>query len=308
MSSPDPPVRLGTLTPATRTALEAAGLDPTSVEQTARLTAAEDLALGPDVTTLATVPAGAVAVGDVVARSAGVIAGLAAATAVLDIMGDNQLTVTALRRDGETVSPGDAVLRVSGPTRALLTSERSMLNILCRLAGVATLTRCWVEAVAGTGVVVRDTRKTTPGLRSLEKYAVRCGGGQNHRMALGDQALIKDNHIAAAGGVRAAFERVRALAPDITLEVECDTVEQVREAIAAGATLVLLDNMDLDHLRAAVAVARTAGAAGTVRLEASGRLSLDRARVVAETGVDYLAVGALTHSAPILDLGFDLQP
>jgi nicotinate-nucleotide pyrophosphorylase (carboxylating) len=177
------------------------------------------------------------------------------------------------------------------------------LNLLGRLSGVATTTRAWVDAVEGTGAAIRDTRKTTPGLRALEKYAVRCGGGVNHRMGLGDEALVKDNHVAAAGGVAAALAAVRAAAPGMPVEVECDTVEQVREAVAAGAPLLLLDNMTLEQTREAVALARAAG----VRLEASGGLTLARARQVAETGVDYLAVGALTHSAPVLDLGLDLR-
>jgi nicotinate-nucleotide pyrophosphorylase (carboxylating) len=179
-----------------------------------------------------------------------------------------------------------------------------MLNLLCHLSGVATLTRLWVDAVAGTGAAIRDTRKTTPTMRALEKYAVRCGGGVNHRMGLWDAALVKDNHVAAAGGVVPAFEAVRRHFPGLPVEVECDTLEQVREALEAGADLVLLDNMPLAELRQAVELARGTGA----KLEASGGLSLDTARAVAETGVDYLAVGALTHSAPVLDLGLDLLP
>jgi nicotinate-nucleotide pyrophosphorylase (carboxylating) len=192
---------------------------------------------------------------------------------------------------------------VHGPARSLLTAERTALNLIGHLSGVASLTRRWVDAVAGTGAAIRDTRKTTPGLRVLEKYAVRCGGGVNHRMALGDAALVKDNHVAAAGGITAAVGAVRAHAPGVALEVECDTLDQVREAVAAGVELVLLDNFSLDDTRAAVALVRGSG----VRLEASGGLTLDRAEGVAATGVDYLAVGALTHSAPVLDLGFDLR-
>jgi nicotinate-nucleotide pyrophosphorylase (carboxylating) len=186
--------------------------------------------------------------------------------------------------------------------RTLLTAERTMVNLVGLLSGVATLTARWVDAVAGSTAAVRDTRKTVPGLRALQKHAVRCGGGVNHRMALGDAALVKDNHVAAAGGVSAAYEAVRRHAPDVEVEVECDTLEQVREAIDAGATLVLLDNMSETSLREAVQLARGRG----VRLEASGGLTLAAAVAVAATGVDYLAVGALTHSAPALDLGFDL--
>lgn len=293
------------LSARTRAVLAKAGLDPSYVASVVRLALDEDLALGPDVTTEATVPAEAVARGSVVARAGGVVAGLPVAAAVLDVVGRGRIDVTTTVDDGTRITPGQTVLVADGPVRALLTAERTMLNLLGRLSGVATLTRAWVDAVAGTGAAIRDTRKTTPGLRALEKYAVRCGGGVNHRMALGDAALVKDNHVAAAGGVAAAFQAVRAARPDIAVEVECDTLDEVREAIAAGATLVLLDNMPLAEMRQAVRLARAHPE--PVRLEASGGLSLDRARAVAETGVDYLAVGALTHSAPVLDLGFDLD-
>jgi nicotinate-nucleotide pyrophosphorylase (carboxylating) len=196
------------------------------------------------------------------------------------------------------------VLTVTGPTQALLTAERTALNLIGRLSGVATLTRRWVDAVAGTGAAIRDTRKTTPGLRALEKYAVRCGGGQNLRMALGDAALVKDNHVAAAGGIAEAVRAIRATAPGVPLEVECDDLDQVAAAVDAGVHLVLLDNFDVAATRAAVDLVRGTG----VRLESSGGLSLDRVREFAASGVDYLAVGALTHSAPVLDLGFDLRP
>jgi nicotinate-nucleotide pyrophosphorylase (carboxylating) len=194
------------------------------------------------------------------------------------------------------------VLEAEGPVRSLLTAERTALNLLCHLSGIATLTAAWVDAVAGTGARIRDTRKTTPGLRALEKHAVRCGGGVNHRMSLSDAALVKDNHVVAAGGVGAAFSAVRERFPGVPVEVECDTVEQVREVLEAGADLVLLDNMTTTDLRASVALCRAAG----VLTEASGGLTLDVARSVAETGVDFLAVGALTHSAPVLDVGLDL--
>jgi nicotinate-nucleotide pyrophosphorylase (carboxylating) len=279
------------------------GLDPTVVEQVVRRALDEDLALGPDVTTLATVPDGARADGDIVPRSAGVLAGVPVAAAVFELVGGPDVTVTLPAADGMAARTHAPVLSVGGPTRALLTAERSALNLVCHLSGIATLTRRWVDAVAGTSAAIRDTRKTTPGLRVLEKYAVRCGGGVNHRMALGDAALVKDNHVAAAGGITAAVEAVRAHSPEVPLEVECDTLDQVREAIDAGVELVLLDNFGLDDTRTAVELARPAG----VRLEASGGLSLERAAEVAATGVDYLAVGALTHSAPVLDLGFDLR-
>ena len=288
-----------TLSPPTLEALAGAGLDPAAVEDLARRTVAEDLAGGVDVTSVATVPERLHGVAAFVPRSPGVVAGIPVAMAVLDAVGDVELTATP---DGRSVVAGETVLTAQGPVRALLTAERSALNLLCHLSGVATLTRRWVDAVAGTGARVRDTRKTTPGLRALEKYAVRAGGGQNHRMALSDAALVKDNHVVAAGGVVAAFAAVREAFPGLAVEVECDTVAQVREVVAAGADLVLLDNMSLADLREATALCRSAG----VLTEASGGLSLDSARAVAETGVDFLAVGALTHSAPVLDLGVDL--
>jgi nicotinate-nucleotide pyrophosphorylase (carboxylating) len=192
-------------------------------------------------------------------------------------------------------------MRVTGLIGPILTAERTALNLLCHLSGVATLTRQWADAVAGTRARIRDTRKTTPGMRALEKYAVRCGGGLNHRMALSDAALIKDNHVAAAGSVAAAFAAVRRQAPGLPLEVECDNLDQVAEALAAGADEILLDNFAVPDMAAAVALT-----GGRARLEASGGLTLATARQVAETGVDYLAVGALTHSAPALDIGLDL--
>ena len=294
---------LGALRPEIADALVSAGLDPADVERVVRGALEEDLALGPDVTTDSTVPATATSTGDVVPRSPGVLAGVPVAAAVFDLVGGPSVDVVLRAHDGNAAVPGRAVLTVTGPTRSLLTAERTALNLIGRLSGIATLTHQWVDAVAGTGAAVRDTRKTTPGLRALEKYAVRCGGGVNHRMALGDAALIKDNHVAAAGGMTAAVEAVRTAAPGIPLEVECDTLDQVREALAVGVELVLLDNFGLAETVAAVELAR-----GTrLRLEASGGLDLSRAREVAATGVDYLAVGALTHSAPVLDLGFDLR-
>jgi nicotinate-nucleotide pyrophosphorylase (carboxylating) len=292
-----------TLRTEVASALRTGGLDPAEVERVVRRALEEDLALGPDITTLSTVAEDARATGDVVPRRPGVLAGGAVAAAVFDLVGGPAVELALLVEDGAATEPGRAVLAVSGPTRALLTAERTALNLVGHLSGVATLTRRWVDAVAGTGAAIRDTRKTTPGLRSLEKYAVRCGGGVNHRLALGDAALVKDNHVAAAGGLSAAVAAVRAHAPGVPLEVECDTLDQLREAIEAGVGLVLLDNFSLADTRTAVELARTAG----VRLEASGGLDLARAREVAATGVDYLAVGALTHSAPALDLGFDLR-
>ena len=290
----------GAPSPETLAALAEADLDADAVLAVARAAVEEDLAGGVDVTSTATVPEDLVGTADFVTRADGVVAGIPVAMAVLDVCGD----VEHLSRgtDGERVDAGTTVLSVRGPVRTLLTAERSALNLLCHLSGVATLTRRWADAVDGTGAHVRDTRKTTPGLRLLEKYAVRCGGGVNHRMSLSDAALVKDNHVVAAGGVAAAFRAVRAQFPDVEVEVECDTVDQVREVVAEGVDLVLLDNMSLDETREAVDVCRAAG----VMTEASGGLRLDDARAVAETGVDFLAVGALTHSAPVLDVGVDL--
>jgi nicotinate-nucleotide pyrophosphorylase (carboxylating) len=283
--------------------LLAAGLDPGETGRLVRGALDEDLRYGPDVTSAATAAPGAQAVAGVVAREPGVLAGLPVALAVLDAAGLAPGVAQPRRADGDRIDAGSDVLRIRAPLRELLGAERTLLNFLTHLSGIATATRAWADALAGTGCAVRDTRKTTPGLRQLEKYAVRCGGGQNHRMGLGDAALIKDNHVAAAGGVAAAIAAVRAAAPAVALEVECDTLAQVREALDAGAVLILLDNMGQAGLRAAAALA--SGYPGT-RLEASGGLRLEEARAVAETGVDFVSVGALTHSSPALDLGLDL--
>jgi nicotinate-nucleotide pyrophosphorylase (carboxylating) len=294
-----------TLTATVAGHLLAAGLDPEDTERVVRSALDEDLRYGPDVTSAATAAPGARAVAAVVARQPGVLAGLPVALAVLDAAGIPPEATEPRHADGDRIGRGAEVLRIRAPLRELLGAERTMLNVLTHLSGIATATRAWADALAGTGCAVRDTRKTTPGLRQLEKYAVRCGGGLNHRMGLGDAALIKDNHVAAAGGIAAAIAAVRAAAPELPLEVECDTLAQVRDALAAGAGLILLDNMRLDDLRAAVALARRYPG---VRLEASGGLRLAEARAVAETGIDFVAVGALTHSSPAVDLGLDLLP
>lgn len=278
------------------------GLPDGEADRLAWLALTEDLSLGADVTTVATVAEDATDVGEIVARADGVLCGLDIARAVFAAV-DPDLDFRTRVHDGDRVRRGDLIATVSGSTRSILTGERSALNLLCMLSGVATLTARWVEAVAGTGAVIRDTRKTVPGLRAAQKYAVRCGGGQNHRMGLGDQALIKDNHVVAAGGVVPALRAVRALRPDIACEVECTLPEQVEQACADGATLVLLDNMTLEATRESVAIARRFG----TRTESSGGLRLDNAAEVASTGVDYLAVGALTHSAPTLDIALDLR-
>jgi nicotinate-nucleotide pyrophosphorylase (carboxylating) len=263
----------------------------------------EDLRYGPDATTEATVPAGAVAVGSFALRRPGVVAGIPAALAVLDaVVGD--YTVLDSATDGDRLAAGEAALVVRAPVRTFLTAERTALNLLCHLSGVATATAAWVDAVAGTGARIRDTRKTLPGLRLLEKYAVRCGGGVNHRLGLGDAVLIKDNHVAAAGSVGAALRAARERAPHLPCEVEVDSLDQLDEVLALGAELVLLDNFTVELTREAV---RRRGDAPT-RLESSGGLALENARAYAGTGVDFLAVGALTHSVTALDLGLDLAP
>ena len=261
---------------------------------------------GVDVTSVATIPADAVARGEFVARRPGVVAGLPVAAyvvaAVLSGVDERgPFGVEVLGADGDTVQTGDVLARVEGNTRALLTAERVALNLLTLTSGVATATRAWVDALAGTGTRVRDTRKTTPGLRMLEKYAVRVGGGVNHRMSLADAALVKDNHVLAAGGVVPAYERVRAMFPDLWIQVEVTTLEQARAVIEAGATDVLLDNMTLAQMSEV-----TAGLKGRAQFEASGGLTLASAASVAQTGVDFIAVGAITHSASILDIAMDL--
>ncbi len=280
-----------------------AGLDPDDTERVVRGALAEDLRYGPDVTSTATATAGARAVAGVVTREPGVLAGLPVALAVLDAAGVPPEAAEPRHADGDRIAAAAEVLRIRSGLRELLGAERTLLNVLTHLSGIATATRAWADALSGTGCAVRDTRKTIPGLRQLEKYAVRCGGGLNHRMGLGDAALIKDNHVAAAGSVSKAIEAVRAAAPALPLEVECDDLSQVEEALAAGAELILLDNMDLADLRTAVALAKPHPA---VRLEASGGLRLATARAVAETGVDFVAVGARTHTSPARDLGLDV--
>jgi nicotinate-nucleotide pyrophosphorylase (carboxylating) len=285
-------------------ALARAGLDVDDARRAVEVALDEDLRYGPDATTEATVPAGAVAEAVLATRRAGTLAGLPVARAVLDaVVGAGAYRLVAERADGDRLAPGDVVARVTAPVRGLLTAERTALNFLCHLSGVATATSAWVDAVAGTGCRIRDTRKTLPGLRLLEKYAVRCGGGVNHRLGLGDAVLVKDNHVVAAGSVSAAIAAVRERAPDLPCEVEVTTLDELDEALAAGAALVLLDNMRVEQCVEAVRRARGTGAA----LEASGGLTLDVARAYAETGVDYLSVGALTHSAPALDLGLDMD-
>lgn len=260
----------------------------------------EDLAGGEDITSVATVSGDEKIVADFVARKSGVVAGVLMAKAVLEEVGLTDIEV--LIEDGSEVKPGTVLISVRGDTRAILLAERTALNFYGHLSGIATLTSKWVKEVAGTTCKVRDTRKTTPGYRELEKYAVRIGGGTNHRMSLSDAALIKDNHIAAAGGVSEAFRKVRSKFPTSEIEIEVDTLEQLKEVAPEKPDLVLLDNMTPAQCKEAVAIV-----GGKIKLEASGGISLENAKAYAESGVDYLAIGALTHSAPVFDIGLDLR-
>ncbi|WP_433345138.1 carboxylating nicotinate-nucleotide diphosphorylase [Micromonospora sp. CA-111912] len=295
----------------TEQALRAGGLDPADVRRVIVNAFTEDL--GPDfldVTSVATIPATQTDTADLVARADGVVAGLAVAAAVFEVVGEvsgadggaGAAEVSLVAHDGQRVARGDVLATVTGPTRLLLTAERTALNLLCRLSGVATHTRAWADALTGSKAMVLDTRKTTPGLRALEKYAVRAGGGTNKRMGLYDVAMIKDNHKFAAGGVAAAYRRVRAAFPDVPVQVEVDTLAEALEAVEAGADFLLLDNMTPATLTEVVAAV-----GDRAELEATGGLTLDVAARYAATGVDYLSVGALTHSSPILDVALDLR-
>lgn len=270
-----------------------------TLERVVEAALVEDVGTG-DVTTEATVDADAVGTAELVTRAPGVVAGLEAAEAVFRAL-DPEIRFERLVDEGQTVTTPTAVARVSGPLRAILTGERTALNLLARLSGIATLTKRYVDAVAGTGAAILDTRKTTPGLRVLEKQAVAAGGGRNHRFGLDDGVLVKDNHLRAAGSIRDSVDRLRA-STDLPIEVECDTLDQVAEALEAGVDAILLDNMSLDQLRAAVALA-----GGRARLEASGGVTLETVRAIAETGVDEISIGALTHSAPALDVSLELR-
>jgi nicotinate-nucleotide pyrophosphorylase (carboxylating) len=275
-------------------------LSPSYIEKVAEAAIAEDLLGDLDVTTVATIPIDQIAVAEFRSRKSGVLAGIPIVCAVLEICGIENYKIEI--NDGEIVHSASLIMVTTGKTRDLLLAERSALNFLGHLSGISTLTKSWVDAVAGTSAAIRDTRKTTPGIRELEKYAVRVGGGINHRFALSDAALIKDNHVLAAGGVVEAFTLVKAKFPDLPVEVEVDSLQQLREVVDAGAKLVLLDNMSIEECRAAVEIV-----AGRAKLEASGGLILNNAHAYASTGVDFLAVGALTHSAPVLDIGLDLR-
>jgi len=280
--------------------LQSIQLDPTRVERLVEATIAEDLAGGVDVTSVATIPADHQSVAEYRVRTSGIVAGLHIAAATLESQGITDYLV--LVNEGDHVEVGQVIIEAYGLTRALLLTERTALNFLGRLSGIASLTHQWVSAVSGHPAQIRDTRKTTPLLRELEKFAVRAGGGVNHRMSLSDAALVKDNHIVAAGGVVPAFEAVRAAFPHISIEVEVDNLAQLAEVVSAGAHLVLLDNMTPEQCAEAVKIVN-----GRTRLEASGGLTIENAAAYAATGVDYLAVGALTHSANVLDIGVDLR-
>jgi nicotinate-nucleotide pyrophosphorylase (carboxylating) len=286
------------------------GLDPAYVQRVIADTVSEDLDGGIDVTSVATVPVAQRSVVTFGSRANGCLAGVDVAAAVVEMVcGATASSFERVLHDGSRVGKGDVIAKVEAPTQYMLTAERTALNLMCHLSGIATATSRWVDAVAGTGAIIRDTRKTTPGLRVLEKYAVRCGGGHNHRMSLSDAALVKDNHIAAAGGVEQAFSKVRELAANLPIEIEVDDLDQLRVALGAGADVVLLDNMPPNIMKEAVAigVAHEKATSHCVLLEASGGLTLENARAVAETGVHFISVGGLTHSSPILDIGLDFH-
>jgi len=269
------------------------------IKELITLAIAEDLAGGEDITSVATIPAEQVSIAQFVTRKAGVIAGIPAAIEVLHYVGITDISIIVT--DGQYVSADTVILEARGNTRKLLLAERTALNFLTHLSGIATLTKSWIDAVSGTHCVIRDTRKTTPGWRTLEKAAVRAGGGTNHRRSLSDAALIKDNHIVAAGGVVPAFELVREKFPNAEIEIEVDTLDQLREVLTTKPNLILLDNMTPELCKEAVDIVK-----GSVKLEASGGITLENARAYATSGVDYLSIGALTHSAPALDIGLDL--
>jgi nicotinate-nucleotide pyrophosphorylase (carboxylating) len=288
--------------------LRAAGLDPQPIREAIERALAEDLppdGPGVDVTSEATIPDDARGVADFGAREDGVVAGLGIAALVFHhVLGDD-VEVTDRLADGTRVRAGDVVMRVAGPVKGLLTAERTALNFACHLSGIATATAAWVDALEGTRARVLDTRKTLPGYRALQKYAVRCGGGVNHRFSLSDMALVEDNHVVAAGGVLPAYEAVRARYPDLPVEVEVTDLDELRQLLDAGCEQVLLDNMSTAMMREAVEI--TAAHPTSATLEASGGLTVDRAREVAETGVDFISVGALTHSVKVFDIGMDLR-
>ena len=286
------------ISPSLVSAIESAGLNIDTITSRVLAALAEDVH-GEDLTSKATIKENQISTARFTTRKNGVVAGTLVAAAVLEECGISQYEI--LKKDGSEVNAGDVLITCSGDTRAILLAERTALNFLSHLSGIATLTHTWVTSIAETSAKIRDTRKTTPGLRELEKYAVRMGGGTNHRMTLTDGALIKDNHIAAAGSVSAAITRVREEFPHIEIEVEVDNLEQLKEALRTGVDMVLLDNMSIEETKAAVEIA----ANSATKLESSGGLTLENAHAYAATGVHFLAVGSLTHSAPALDIGLD---
>jgi nicotinate-nucleotide pyrophosphorylase (carboxylating) len=293
-------MKFSAISSSTNLALKNASLDPDLTIELVRRAFEEDLQGGQDVTSVATVPQDHRSTAEYRVRVNGVIAGIEVAKVALEMVGVTDLDSPILC--AHNVEAGCVVLTARGNTRGLLLAERTSLNFLGHLSGIATLTRAWVDEVSEYGTAIRETRKTTPGMRALEKYAVRMGGGINHRMSLSESALIKDNHIEAVGGVSEALQRVRNLYPNIEIEVEVDSLEQLKEILLNDPDLVLLDNMSVEECRQAVALV-----AGRCKLEASGGLSLRNAKQYAQTGVDYLSIGALTHSAPVLDIGLDLK-
>jgi nicotinate-nucleotide pyrophosphorylase (carboxylating) len=274
------------------------GLNPDAINSKVSEALSEDFVTD-DLTSQATITEAQMSNASFVTRKSGVIAGCLVAAAVLEQCGINEYEL--LVKDGQEVSANTELIRLNADTRSILKAERTALNFLSHLSGIATFTNLWVKEVSSSKSAIRDTRKTTPGLRELEKYAVRMGGGLNHRMSLSDQALIKDNHIAAAGSVSEAINRVKKAAPGALIEVEVDTLEQLKEALQCSVEIVLLDNMSIEQVKAAVEIAK----GSNTKLESSGGLKLENAAAYAATGVDYLAVGALTHSAPVLDIGLD---
>ena len=282
--------------------LIAVGLNPLDVSEVVLRALHEDCDGDGDVTSVATISAEQMSTLDFVARAPGVIAGMPVAAAVFAILGGSSIRMSSVIRDGESVQAGTVLGSIVGSTRVLLQGERPALNLLSHLSAIATATRAWADALSDSTTKVRDTRKTTPGMRILEKYAVRCGGGLNHRMNLSDAALIKDNHVVAAGGVARAYELIKQRYPNLPVEVEVDSMDQLAEALEVGADLVLLDNFTIEELKSAVDLT-----GGRAKLEASGGFTFDQAKAVASTGVDFVAVGAITHSAPVLDIGADLR-
>ncbi|MFZ9212496.1 MAG: carboxylating nicotinate-nucleotide diphosphorylase [Candidatus Nanopelagicales bacterium] len=276
-------------------------LNPELVLALVELAISEDLMGGTDVTSLSTIPETQISEMDLVARKKGVISGIDIASLVF-LSINSKIDIDQKVKDGSKVEEKQCLLTAKGRTIDLLTAERTALNFLSHLSGIATLTNKWVKEISSTSATIRDTRKTTPGLRILEKYAVRCGGGKNHRMSLNDQALIKDNHIFAAGSIQKAIEKVKDKFPNLELEIEVDNLEQLQDVLKTDIKLILLDNFSIEDLEKAVSLNSK-----KAKLEASGGIIFENALKIAQTGVDYLAIGALTHSAPVLDIGGDLR-